>query len=81
MRIKTALVDVENDDAIVYRSRHREFQPGVVDNVIQLIDQPDLEIPDLRGVNCEHQNDGQTECDPDDVLLQAPSPGSALGKT
>ena len=71
--LKAFFIDVENDDPIVNPARHGQFQPGVVNDVIQLGD--DSDFVELRGVTNEKNDDGQTEDDPDDVLFHSVSAG------
>src|SRR5712692_9033158 len=81
--IQAALVDIEDDDAVIDRARHGQPKPVVVDDVVELLDEADVVA--LIGISYdvayEYQHYQQAERDPDDVLLQSSSPGSVLLKT
>jgi hypothetical protein len=62
------LVDVEDDEALVHPARHRKAQARVVDEVVELRDEPDL--VGAGGVPYEEQRDRKADADPYDVLFQ-----------
>jgi len=74
-RVEAALVDVQNDDAVVNCARHGQPQPVIVDDVVELVDEADAVA--LVGISYdvahEYQNYQQAKSDPDDVLLQSSS--------
>ena len=63
------LVDVEDDDAVVTRARHRHREARVVQDVVQLGDEADA--LEAQRVAHEEQHDRKAEDDPYDVLFQA----------
>jgi hypothetical protein len=75
--IPASFVDIEDDDAVIDLARHGELQPVVVNDVLELGDEPYL--IKLGRVPYEYQRDDEAERNPNDVLLQASSPVGISG--
>ena len=61
------LVDVEDDNARVTLAGHGQLQPRVINDVVELMDEPDFVDP--GGVPDEEDGDRQAKDDPYEVLL------------
>ena len=60
-------IDVENDDARIYRARHRQRQPRVVNDGLQTLDQRQPVI--LRRVPEKHEQQDHAQADANHVVF------------
>ena len=67
--LQALLVDIEDDDPVVDAARHRQHEARVVDDVVELVDEP--EVVAVRGVPEEEEADREPERDPDDMLFHS----------